>query len=41
MKKDMEMRGLEETDAQEISGWTVGTRTADPRTVWDQTDRVW
>ena len=24
----MEMRGLEEKDAQERGGWTVGTRTA-------------
>ena len=39
LKKDMEMRGLEETDALERRGWTVGNRTADARTVWDQADR--
>ena len=31
LKKGMEMRGLEETDAQEMSGWAVGTPTANPR----------
>ena len=31
LKKDMEMRGLEETYAQGRRGWTVGTQTADPR----------
>ena len=40
LKKDMEMRRLEEKDAQERSGWTVGNRTVDPLTVWDQADRT-
>ena len=38
LKKGKEMRGLEATDAQEWSGWTAGTRTVDPRAVWDQVD---
>ena len=40
LNRDMEMRRLEEKDAQERREWTVGTRMADPMPVWDQADRT-
>ena len=37
LKEDMEMRDLEDTDAQKRNGRIVGSRTADPKTKADRT----